>query len=67
MYVLTDIGRRTAIGIRDRLRSATVKVRDGSETREATIADVLEKSGGKLSILDLVRETVQFGVVGLKP
>ena len=67
VYVLTEAGRRTALGVRDRLRSATVKVRDGSETREATIADVLEKSGGKLSILDLVRETVQFGVVGLKP
>jgi len=66
VYGLTESGRRTATGIRDRLRSVVVRVQDASGSREATIADVLADAGGSLSILDVVRKSLQDGVVKLR-
>jgi len=66
VYGLTEIGRKRAMGIRDRLRSVVVRVQDASGSREATIADVLADAGGSLSILDIVRKSLRDGVVKLR-
>lgn len=63
VYVLTDEGRRSAIEIRDRLRPLMVRVRDASGLREATIAELLTESRGAQSILEILREWIEAGVV----
>lgn len=65
VYVLADEGKRMAIGVKDRIRSTVVRVRDDSGVREATIADVLVKRRGS-RILDIVRESIEAGVVDLR-
>lgn len=65
VYVLTDNGRRSALGIRDRIRFAIIHVRDSSGDRETTIAEVLAGAKGSRSILDVVRESLQAGVLDL--
>lgn len=66
VYGLTELGRKTAIGIRDRLRPAVIQVQDASGSRQATIGEVLANSTGSLSILDIVRQSIQGGVVELR-
>lgn len=63
VYVLTDEGRRSALGIRDRVRPLVVRVRDASGLREATVAELLTESRGSLSILEILREWIEAGVV----
>ena len=66
VYVLTEDGKQTALEVRDRIRSALVRVKNGAEEREVTIAEVLLETRGSKSILDILRESIETGVVDLK-
>src|SRR2546426_9286221 len=65
VYVLADGGRQAALGVRDRIRSAIVRVRENGGIREATVAEVVAATRGSLSILDVVRASIWPGVVNL--
>jgi len=65
VYVLTEEGVRRSIGVRDRVWSATVRVRDASGIREVTVAEALLEARGSMSVLDILRESIETGVVDL--
>ena len=65
VYVLTEEGVRRALGVRDRLRSATVSVRDDLGVREVTVAEALLEARGFMSVLDVLRESIETGIVDL--
>ena len=65
VYVLTEEGRIRALGVRDRIRSAVVRVRDASGVREVTVAEALLEARGTMSVLDILRESIETGVVDL--
>ena len=65
VYVLTDDGRRKATGIRERVGSTTVHVRDGLATRTATVAEILRKARGSRSLLQIVRDAIEDDAVDL--
>jgi len=66
VYVLADGGRNAALGVRDRIRSAIVRVADDGGFREATVAETVTASRGSLSILDVVRDSIAKGAVTLR-
>jgi len=66
VYLVTADGRRSALEIRDRVAPVVVRVRDSSGMRDATVAEVLAASRGSLSIVDVVRQSAQSGIVDLK-
>ena len=63
VYVLTEEGRSRALEVRDRVRSAVVRVRDASGLRDVTVAEVLLEAKGSMSVLDILRESIETGVV----
>ncbi len=65
VYDLTDTGKLSAIRLRDKSKSETVRVRDADGVREATLAQVLERIGGKASILAIHRQMEAQGIVDL--
>jgi len=65
VYVLTAEGEHRALGVRDRVLSATVRVRDTSGAREVTVAEALLEARGSMSVLDILRESMEMGVVDL--
>jgi len=65
VYVLTEEGVRRTLGVRDRVRSAMVRVRDGSGVRDVTVAEALLEARGSMSVLDILRESIETGVVDL--
>lgn len=65
VYHLTDAGRLKSYGLRERLKSETVQVRVGVGIQEATIAEVLRKAKGQISIVDVLRESIHAGSVDL--
>ena len=65
VYVLADGGRRIAAGVKDRIRSAVIRVHDESGVHDATIGDVLMKRHG-CPVLDIVRESIEAGVMDLR-
>jgi len=64
-YVITGQGRNRALGVRDRIRSAAVRVRDAAGVREVTVAEALLEARGSMSVLDILRESIETGVVDL--
>ncbi len=66
VYDLTDAGQHAAFRLRDRVRNETVQVRDASGVHEETVARVLEASGGKASLLGIVRLSTRAGAVDLQ-
>ena len=65
VYVLTEEGVRRTLGVRDRVRSAMVRVQSASGVREVTVAEALLEARGSMSILDILRESIETGVVDL--
>src|SRR3989442_1577787 len=65
VYVATEEGRNRALGVRDRIRSAMVRIRDDSGIREVTVAEALLEARGSMSVLDILRESIETGVVDL--
>jgi len=65
VYDLTDSGRIIAMRLRDSVKSEVVRVRDAGEVREATVAQVLERAGGKVSLSEVVRAAIDAGTVDL--
>ncbi len=65
VYVLTEEGVRRTLGVRDRVRSAMVRVRDASAVREVTVAEALIEARGSMSVLDIIRESIETGIVDL--
>src|SRR3989441_8476249 len=65
VYVATEEGRNMALGVRDRIRSAMVRIRDDSGIREVTVAEALLEARGSMSVLDILRESIETGVVDL--
>jgi len=66
VYVPTEEGRRKAMEIRDRIRSVVVRIRDDSGERDVTIAEALLEAGGSMSILDMLRESIETGIVDMR-
>ncbi len=66
VYQLSEEGRRKALEIRDRLRSVTVRIRDDAGERTVTIAEALLDARGSMSILDILRESIETGVVDIR-
>ncbi len=60
---LTDAGRRVAIQLRERARAEVVRVRDDSGIQEMTVSEALRLAGGSASLLDVIRESADSGVV----
>ena len=65
VYSLTESGRMAAIRLRETVKSDVVRLRDAKGIREATVAQVLEMVAGKVSVLDIVRESIEAGIVDL--
>lgn len=65
VYVLADGGRHVAAGVRDRVRSAAIRVRDDLGVHEATVADAVAKRRGR-PLLEIVRESIEAGVMDLR-
>lgn len=61
VYDLTEAGQHAAYRLRDRVKAETIQVRDVSGSRGETVATVLEKTGGKVGLLELVRRSAQPG------
>ncbi len=68
VYDLTERGRFAAIRLRNALKAENVRVRDAKGIREETVADILTfiGAGEGVTLLDVVREAVQNGVVDLE-
>lgn len=66
VYGLTYAGWHKAAGLRDRIQSAVVPVKDDQRVREATIGALLEEVRGTESILELVRESIEKGHIRLE-
>jgi len=65
VYVLDAEGWRSATGIRERVLFLTVRVRDESGDRQATVAEILAATHGHRKLLDVVREATEVGFVAL--
>lgn len=65
VYALTGDGRGRASGIRERVLSATVRVRNANGIHDARLADVLDQGTISASLLEIVYETFQKGIVDL--
>lgn len=63
VYDLTDAGKMTAVRLRERVKAEVVRVRGEEGVREMPVAKVLEDAHGKASLLDVVRQAVQGGIV----
>lgn len=64
VYDLTEAGRFAATRLRTALKAETVRSRDANGVRDATLAEILGSAPG-LSLLEVVRRSVQSGVVDL--
>ena len=65
VYDLTEAGRFAAIRLRNALKAEMVRSRDANGVRDATVAEVLASAPG-ISLLEVVRRSVQSGVVDLE-
>lgn len=65
VYDLTNQGQHAAFRLRDRVKAETVRVLDDGVTREQPLGAVLDKAGGQVSLLDLVRRSMQTDSVDL--
>ena len=65
VYDLTDSGKMAAVRLREVVKSEVVRVRDSSGTREAPIAEVLKQAGPGTSLVEIVRQAMDPGVVDL--
>ncbi len=65
VYDLTEAGRFAATRLRSALKAETVRFRDANGVRDATLAEILASTPG-LSLLEVVRRSVQSGVVDLE-
>ncbi len=63
VYDLTERGKLKAVQMRERLKAETVQVRGGSGLRETTVGEVLEDARGRASILDILRQSLETGIV----
>jgi len=65
VYDLTDPGKLFAARLRDKLKSEVLRVRDQKDVREASVSQVLKEVSGTVSILDIVRQAMETGIVDL--
>jgi len=65
VYTLDAAGWQSATGIRERVLFLTVRVRDESGDRQATVAEILAATHGHRKLLDVMREVTEMGVVTL--
>ena len=63
VYDLTDAGKMQAVRLRDKLKSETLRIRDGEGVREESVSQVLKEVAGKASILN--KEPLAFENVTL--
>ena len=65
VYDLTGAGTMATLKVRDKLKSETVRVRDAGGVREATVSQVLQDLVGKASLLRVLRDAAEFGIVDI--
>lgn len=65
VYDLTEAGRMQAVRLREKVRDEVVRVRDATGIREATVAQVLREASDRISLLEVVRQATEAGVVDL--
>ncbi|MBI4416207.1 MAG: ATP-binding protein, partial [Euryarchaeota archaeon] len=65
VYDLTEAGRLAATRLRENLKREVVRIRDAGGAQEAAIADVLQRAGGKATVLEVVRHLAESDVVDL--
>ena len=65
VYDLTDAGQHAAYRLRDRVKAETLRVRDSAGLRDESVATVLERAGGEVSLLELLRRSAQGGTLDL--
>jgi len=65
VYDLTDTGKLSAVRLRDKLKSEVLRVRDQKEVREASVSQILKEVSRKVSLLDVLRQAMETGIVDL--
>ena len=65
VYDLTGAGTMATLKVRDKLKSETVRVRDAGGVREATVSQVLQDLVGKASLLRVLRDAAESGIVDI--
>lgn len=66
VYTLTNQGREMAEGIRGRVLSTIISVKDASGVRDASLADVLDHMPPSQSLLTIVREVIENRTIDLE-
>lgn len=65
VYDLTQAGRLTAIRLRERTKSEIVRVQNEKGIHQSSVSQILSEAAAKISILDIVRQSIQTGIVNL--
>jgi len=63
VYDLTDAGKLFAVRLREKVKSEVIRIRDVGGVREGRVTDVLETPTGRVSLLDLVHQVMEMGIV----
>ena len=65
VYDLTDAGKMRAIRLRETVKAEVVRVQAAGGIQQATVSQVFEEARGKASLLDIVRQATETGIVDL--
>ena len=65
VYDATEVGQREAVRLREKVRDEVIRVRDANGVRETTVAQALRDASGRISLLEVVRQEKESGVVDL--
>lgn len=66
VYALTPSGRALAMGLRERVKSQVVRIRDGDAVRESSLEQALRGIGAGASLLEAIRQVQETGVLDLE-
>jgi len=66
VYALTPSGRSLAVGLRERVTTQKVRIRDGDAVREGSLHEVLQGPDAKARLLEAVRQVELAGVLDLE-
>ncbi len=65
VYSLTEAGQHAAYRLRDRVRAEEVRIKDSTGVREVRLTEALAAAGGRATLLDLVRRSMELGTIDL--
>lgn len=65
-YALTFAGRKEAVRLQEWAKTERIRVREGDGIRETSVAEFLENSGRKVSLVEVARQVAEMGVVELE-